>query len=76
MSGSLGRVFRHLEGQRGLIAVWQMHRLRCTREQIEAVLADLTRVHRGVYAAGDLDELGGGTSPRCSRWGRVRRSAG
>jgi very-short-patch-repair endonuclease len=55
MSGRPGRV---IAAQRGLIAVWQMRRMRIPRAQIDVVARQLRRVHRGVYATGDLDELG------------------
>ena len=55
MNDLLGPV---LAAQRGLIAVWQMRRMRVERAQIDVVRRQLRRVHRGVYALGDLDELG------------------
>lgn len=55
MSDSLGRL---IAAQRGLIAVWQMRQVRVERAQIDVVVRRLRRVHRGVYATGDLDELG------------------
>lgn len=58
MSDSLGRVFNFMERQRGLIAIWQMRRLGVAEPQIAEIARRLRRVHRGVYAGDDLDELG------------------
>ena len=54
MSDSLGRL---MTAQRGLVAVWQMRRMRVDRAQIDVLTRQLQHVHRGVYAKDELDEL-------------------
>jgi very-short-patch-repair endonuclease len=59
MNSDFWRVCALAEKQHGVVAVWQMvSELGLGRARIRAVCKELTRVHRGVYAVGDLSELG------------------
>lgn len=59
MESNFGRVCNLAGRQHGAVAVWQLrHELRLTRGEIVAAVRRLVRVHHGVYALGDLGELG------------------
>ena len=59
MNSNLGRVMDLADKQQGAVAVWQMRaQLRLQTGQIRAVCRRLIRVHHGVYAIRELDELG------------------
>jgi hypothetical protein len=59
MSDNYWRVCNLAEKQHGAVAVWQLRKLlRLDRGEIVAAVRHLARVHQGVYALGDLSELG------------------
>ena len=58
MSTRLGRVGHLAETQRNLVAAWQMRQLGLAPNQIKVAVRGWRSVYRGVYALGDLDDLG------------------
>ena len=59
MESTFGRICNLAEKQHGAVGVWQLRdELGLSRAEIVAGVRRLTRVHHGVYALGELTELG------------------
>lgn len=58
MNSLRGRVWDIAGGQHGVVARWQLRAMGMSAEEAKTALRGARRVHRGVAALGDLDELG------------------